>query len=562
MKKLGKFNEISQETKIEVNLDELKVGFNSLQNHIISIDENGNVLSVIDKVCDHAGGRLILKGNNAVCPMHNWNLNLKTLQYNDSHVCKEQADYKTLGSKKIQLHSSKNHLENPFVIKKSKNNATLRWLNHACVYIECNGVSFITDPWLFGPAFMTGWWLDEPSTTDSTELLKSADFIYISHNHPDHLHPETLGLVPKDKKIIVANFNSNSSEKYLKALGFSNIISLDYNEIFEITQDFQISILKSGDFRDDSGIYFNLNGQEILLTVDCNYLNSNVLPNNLDLLMTSFAGGASGFPLCFEDYDLNEKTNIVKRNKISIRASVTSYLQATQPKFYMPYAGMFKEYASRDEFIQKNNVKNSTEDYEPICEKFGTKYLEPKKNQILEFSDERISLRQIEVNYLNKEKPSFYINNYKSDFVYSAEKTIQYLTKSGFHGKQIVQIIPTNDSFDEVTGDVIYADFNSHIYKTLPQDKIIAHKEGYKVMQLRIRKEIIACVVENKLPWEDFSIGFQMRVIRIPNEYESDFWYHFTNVYINSDHFRYSSFCGACSIINQNPIWNKINATK
>ena len=128
---------------------------------------------------------------------------------------------------------------------------------------------------------MTGWWLNEPSTLDSIELLKEVDYIYISHNHPDHLHPETLHLVSKDKKIIVGDFETKSTEKYLRALGFTNIISLGFNDIYDIVPNFQISILKSGDFRDDSGIYFNLNGYQVLLTVDCNFLNSNILPQKM-----------------------------------------------------------------------------------------------------------------------------------------------------------------------------------------------------------------------------------------------------------------------------------------
>jgi len=77
------------------------------------------------------------------------------------------------------------------------------------------------------------------------------------------------------------------------------------------------------------------------------------------------------------------------------------------------------------------------------------------------------------------------------------------------------------------------------------------------VSSMYVRSEIIMCVIENSLPWEDLSIGFQMRVNRTPNTYESKFWYHFTNEYIAKANFRYSSFCGACTVINQNPIWQK-----
>ena len=64
----------------EISIDSLKIGFNSIQNHIKKVDKNNNVSQVIDKVCDHAGGRLILKGEDAVCSIHNWSLNLNTLE--------------------------------------------------------------------------------------------------------------------------------------------------------------------------------------------------------------------------------------------------------------------------------------------------------------------------------------------------------------------------------------------------------------------------------------------------------------------------------------------------
>ena len=406
---------------------------------------------------------------------------------------------------------------------------------------------------------MTGWWLNEPSTLDSIELIKEVDYIYISHNHPDHLHPETLNLVSKDKKIIVGDFQSKSTEKYLRALGFTNIISLGFNDIYDIVPNFQISILKSGDFRDDSGIYFNLNGYQVLLTVDCNFLNSNILPQNIDLLMTSFAGGASGFPLCYDNYSIEEKKKVVLRNKLAIKSSVINYLKATSPINYLPYAGMFKEYAKRDEFIKDSNKKNAPIEYEQICNSLNIGYIEPEKNKLIQFRDGVINCQEIDVKYLQKEDYSFYINKYKEEYIYDPSDIISYLKNSGYHSNQILQIIPTNDTFDEIIDEVVFADFKNQVFKIISQNDIIDKKEGFKVMKLSVRREIITCVIENKLPWEDFSIGFQMRVERSPNEYESDFWYHFTNVYINAEHFRYSPYCGSCTVINQNPIWNKTN---
>ena len=162
------------------------------------IDDEKNVLHVIDKICDHAGGRLIHKGDNAVCPMHGWKLDLHTLKYQDSHIEKSSAQYSMVNGK-LLIPDNLSYLENPYRVDNHLE-VNFRFLNHATVAIFFNEITLITDPWLFGPAFMTGWWLDQPSTEDSIEILQNADYIFISHNHPDHLHSQTLELLKKDQK--------------------------------------------------------------------------------------------------------------------------------------------------------------------------------------------------------------------------------------------------------------------------------------------------------------------------------------------------------------------------
>jgi CMP-N-acetylneuraminate monooxygenase len=450
------------------------------------------------------------------------------------------------------------YLVNPFSAFKKNKNLKFRWLNHACTHFTDGNLSIVTDPWLKGSAFLTGWWLDEVSTSDSVELVKNADYIYIYHNHPDHLHPETLTLVDKNKKIIVGKFLSNSTEKYLKSLGFNNVHALDFNTIYEIGDNFQLCLFKSGDFRDDSGIYLNNGGIETLMTVDSNFLNSYVLPKNIDLLMTSFAGGASGFPLCYNNYNLEQKNYISKRNKLAIRASVLGYLKETSPKYFMPYASMFKEKSKRDSSIKVNNIKNSTDDYQDIVEQNGTKFISPKKDLLYSFNNGELLKTKLNVKYLPSEKIEESISEYKLLYKYESKVIIDYLKSSGYSGKQFVYIIPTNDDFSKATNDIIFCDFKKQIFKVVDEKEIIEEMKDYNTMQLFVREEIFAAVVHNKMPWEDFSIGFQMRVTRYPNVYESDFWYHFTNIYINSIHYKSDPNCGSCKVINQNPVFNKI----
>lgn len=561
MKYLGRFKIEHGKSKFNIDFDTLEIGINNLKDYIIKLGDNNEILYVINKTCDHAGGKLIVKGEKAICPMHNWQLNLESLKYNDSHICKEPLEYSLDESGNLMIDDSHKTLRNPFCPSK-EGRVEIRWLNHATVRIFCNGVSIITDPWLFGPAFLTGWWLQSPSPSDSLDLLKQADFVYISHNHPDHLHAETLAIIDKSKPIITPRFKSDSSKKFLNGLGFENIITPDFLDIIEIAENFQFSILKSGDFRDDSGIYFSANGHELLLTVDSNYLNSHTLPQNVDLLMTSFAGGASGFPLCYENYSEEEKSSIIQRNRNSIKFNVTSYLKATSPKYYIPYAGMFSEYADRDQYITERNIKNPFEVYNKIASQLNVIAIQAESNKTICFEDGQMQLNSLtDTNYLKKEDTLFYIKNLKEEFPFDAKKVIKYLKESKYEANQILQVIPCDDSFITCEGEIVFADFNNNVFKIIQENELINEKEGYRVMQLKVRPEVMMCIVENYLPWEDMSIGFQMRASRFPNEYESDFWFHFTNEYIAKENFRYTSYCGACTIIDQNPIWAKSNIT-
>ena len=132
-------------------------------------------------------------------PLHEWKLDLKNEKYINSNC-----------SKKPLLTINENELDSPFIeleVKETKlntlnfdtkKNLNVRFINHACILFEIdNEFSFATDPWIIGSAFCNGWWLAKDSPIDAFEALNNCDFIYISHNHPDHLHPRTLEYLRK-----------------------------------------------------------------------------------------------------------------------------------------------------------------------------------------------------------------------------------------------------------------------------------------------------------------------------------------------------------------------------
>ena len=95
--------------------------------------------------------------------------------------------------------------------------------------------------------------------------MRSADLVFVSHNHPDHCHLETLALLDRNKPIVVPDFASKAVQKILELGGHTNIIPLQLCHAYRITDtEVSLAILKSGNFRDDSGIYLAAGDFEML----------------------------------------------------------------------------------------------------------------------------------------------------------------------------------------------------------------------------------------------------------------------------------------------------------
>ena len=99
-------------------------------------------------------------------------------------------------------------------------------------------------------------------------------------------------------------------------MGFNNLYPLKHDEgLVDHKLELFITVLKSGDFRDDSGILIKYGEFSALMNVDTNYINFYKLPEEITFLATAFASGASGFPLCFENLTEKQKNTTVVRNK-------------------------------------------------------------------------------------------------------------------------------------------------------------------------------------------------------------------------------------------------------
>ena len=158
--------------------------------------------------------------------MHNWEFLPKKGKYRNGVIKKQVAYVET--EKSLEIQNEKNFPDITKINPNKKTKVQIRFFNHAFLMISTDGFKFATDPWAVGPAFNNGWWLQKKTKSDWLKEINKVDFIYLSHNHPDHLHEETLSLINKDIPIIVPNFRNDSVGKYIETLGFKKIIRLEF----------------------------------------------------------------------------------------------------------------------------------------------------------------------------------------------------------------------------------------------------------------------------------------------------------------------------------------------
>ena len=91
-----------------------------------------------------------------------------------------------------------------------------------------------TDPWLEGSCYRGSWALDRPLTDDERASVLAAEYIWISHGHPDHFHPASLKHFPGGQKVLLPDFYVPDMRNYLTARGFE-VTVLPYRQWVQLS---------------------------------------------------------------------------------------------------------------------------------------------------------------------------------------------------------------------------------------------------------------------------------------------------------------------------------------
>jgi UDP-MurNAc hydroxylase len=144
----------------------------------------------------------------------------------------------------------------------------IEFVAHASFSIRTHGKKIICDPWLSGKVFNDGWaHISPPAPVDWSGI----DFIWVSHEHPDHFHFPTLKAIPaQDKQRIVVLHQRHASARMaetIRKIGFGKVIELPLYQWIQIRPGIETYCGSIGSM--DSFLAVRSEGKCILNLNDC-----------------------------------------------------------------------------------------------------------------------------------------------------------------------------------------------------------------------------------------------------------------------------------------------------
>lgn len=120
---------------------------------------------------------------------------------------------------------------------------TFKTMGNATIQLAIDGKPILTtDPWLTGRAYFDSWALHHPMTDAEIQSSLDSDYLWISHGHPDHLHHESLAMMPKGKKVLIPSHYHDEISRSLADDGF-DVEVMQYRKWYRLHDELEILCL-------------------------------------------------------------------------------------------------------------------------------------------------------------------------------------------------------------------------------------------------------------------------------------------------------------------------------
>jgi len=421
---------------------------------------------------------------------------------------------------------------------------TITFINHASIHISGNDYGLLCDPWYFGSIFHNGWsLLYENPKSSILEVIEKTNYIWISHEHPDHFSIEffrNYKNIIKDRKITVIfqNTKDHRVTNFIRSCGI-NIIELSDGEIFKIEENFTLEIEKN-DFYDSLAI-IRVNGVNIFNLNDCPIKTKSKIAKlkakhgRCDVLLTQFSyaawkGGRSRI-------DLRRESAEKKIETMNLQA------QILEAKILIPFASFVRFSNDLNKYLNKeaNSASKLAKHYldNPL---FATKVLILSPMQKLMLNDiyscennlsgaifwEEIALKNKNIH--------FYIDSFDQDIFslafYNYIKRLK--NNNNFYLIQILSRLPFLKLFSRV--DFLLIDVEIIVSIDIPNERICFGKTDH--WDISLHSESLLFILK-------YQYGFDTLTIN--------------GCFEASSHKAFNKFCKAFALENMNNIGYSIN---
>ena len=118
-------------------------------------------------------------------------------------------------------------------------------IGHAGILVETGTRTIVCDPW-FVPAFWASWFVfprNDQLPPDVMAKLERPDYLYISHQHGDHLDEAWLANhIDKSTPVLLPDFATRELERQLNRLGFTNFVRTRNGEMTDLGDGLRVAI--------------------------------------------------------------------------------------------------------------------------------------------------------------------------------------------------------------------------------------------------------------------------------------------------------------------------------
>ena len=218
------------------------------------------------------------------------------------------------------------------------------YYGQACTLIEAAGRKILTDPWLTEGAYFGTWFhthvLEDLGVSPESVARRKPDYLFLSHEHHDHVAAESLAAFPRDIPILICKFPSARFRRHLEGMGFTNLRELESGRPLDLGESLTVTIFGSAEYTNDSAILVEGEGGVVFNETDCKLGFADlerVAAKGVDIGFYMFSG-ANWYPMMY-DYAPDEMAERVRRRRAKLLSGFVNRVRLTRPRVAVPSAG-------------------------------------------------------------------------------------------------------------------------------------------------------------------------------------------------------------------------------